>query len=218
MNSVIITAGGISSRFRGENKLLYKIGEKTVIECCIEKFINLDFIDEIIISANISVIDIFTDMFSFSNKIKVIEGGCSRQESVLKGLLACSNPDYVLIHDAARPFIAEKTIISCFDNAKKVGASIVAVKAIDTVKIVDNNGIISSTPDRNTLWNAQTPQIFKYEIILELHKKYVGKNFTDDSLLFEEAGIPVLITEGEYSNFKITTIQDVEKIKVKNEE
>jgi 2-C-methyl-D-erythritol 4-phosphate cytidylyltransferase len=217
MNSVIITAGGTSSRFKGENKLLYKIGEKTVIECCIDKFINLDFIDEIIISANISVIDIFTEMFSFSNKIKVIEGGSSRQESVLKGLLACSCPDYVLIHDAARPFIEEKTIITCIENAKKVGASIVAVKAIDTVKIVDNNGIISSTPDRNTLWNAQTPQIFKYETILELHKKFAGKNFTDDSLLFEEAGLPVCITEGEYSNFKITTIQDVEKIKNKNE-
>jgi 2-C-methyl-D-erythritol 4-phosphate cytidylyltransferase len=213
MNSVIITAGGTSSRFEGENKLLYNIGEKTVIECCVNKFINLDFIDEIIISANISLIEIFTKMFSFSNKIKIVEGGFTRQESVLKGLLACSNPDYVLIHDAARPFIEEKTIISCLENAKKVGASIVAVKSIDTIKIVDENGFISSTPDRNSLWNAQTPQIFKYKTILELHKKYAGKNFTDDSLLFEEEGLPVVITEGEYSNFKITTIQDVDKIK-----
>ena len=218
MNSVIITAGGTSSRFKGENKLLYKIGEKSVIETCVDKFLNLDFVDEIIISANISVIDVFAEIFSFSSKIKVVEGGSTRQESVLKGLFSCSSPDYVIIHDAARPFVDEKTICSCLENAKKIGASIVAVKTIDTVKIVDKNGIISSTPDRNILWNAQTPQIFKYETILELHKKYAGKNFTDDSLLFEEAGLPVFITEGEYSNFKITTIQDVEKIKVKNEE
>lgn len=213
MNSVIITAGGTSSRFKGENKLLYKIGEKTVIETCVNKFINLDFVDEIIICANISVINVFAEIFSYSSKIKVVEGGSTRQESVLKGLLACSSPDYVIIHDAARPFIEEKTIRECLKNAKKIGASIVAVKSIDTIKIVDNNGIISSTPDRNMLWNAQTPQIFKYETILDLHKKYAGKNFTDDSLLFEFAGRPVVITEGEYSNFKITTIDDIEKIK-----
>ena len=213
MNSVIITAGGTSSRFKGENKLLYKIGEKTVIETCVNKFINLDFVDEIIICANISVINVFAEIFSYSSKIKVVEGGSTRQESVLKGLLACSSPVYVIIHDAARPFIEEKTIRECLKNAKKIGASIVAVKSIDTIKIVDNNRIISSTPDRNMLWNAQTPQIFKYETIFDLHKKYAGKNFTDDSLLFEFAGRPVVITEGEYSNFKITTIDDIEKIK-----
>ncbi len=213
MISVVITAGGTSSRFKGENKLLCKIEGKTVIEICVQKFLNIDIIDEIIICANLSIIDELKQLFASFSTVKIIEGGKSRQESVFNGLLECSSPEYVIIHDGARPFISEKTILDCLDNAKKSGASIVAVKTIDTIKIVDENGFIVSTPNRNTLWNAQTPQIFKYDLILGLHEKYKDRDFTDDSLLFEEAGIPVVITVGEYSNFKITTIQDMEKIK-----
>ncbi len=213
MISVIITAGGSSSRFKGENKLLFKIGDKSVIQLCVDKFIRLDFVDEIIISTNIELIELFNNMFSDFPKIKIIEGGSSRQQSVFNGLKACSKPDYVIIHDAARPFIQEKTINDCLENAKKIGASIVAVKTVDTIKIVDKNGIITSTPDRNYLWNAQTPQIFNYDLIYRLHEKYASSVFTDDSLLFEKEGLPVSITEGDYSNFKITTIDDVNRIK-----
>ena len=213
MISVIITAGGSSSRFEGENKLLYKIGEKTVIETCLEKFINLNFVDEIVISANFSIIPELNKLFSNVSKIKIIEGGSSRQKSVFNALKACNNPDYVIIHDAARPFIKQKTIIECLNNAKDIGASIVAVKTVDTIKIVDKNGMISSTPDRNFLWNAQTPQIFKYDLIYRLHEKYFNCEFTDDSLLFEKEGLPVVITQGDYSNFKITTIDDIKRVK-----
>ncbi len=216
MISVIITAGGSSSRFKGENKLLFQIGKKSVIELCVEKFLNLDFVDEIIISTNFSLIDCFNEMFSGFDKIKIIEGGSSRQKSVFNGLKACNNPDYVIIHDAARPFVQEQTIINCLNNAKKIGASIVAVKTVDTIKVVNQDGIISSTPDRNFLWNAQTPQIFKYDLIYRLHEKYFNQEFTDDSLLFETEGLSVSITEGDYSNFKITTIDDIKRIK--NEE
>ena len=213
MISVIITAGGSSSRFEGENKLLYKIGEKTVIETCLEKFINLNFVDEIVISANFSIIPELNKLFSNVSKIKIIEGGSSRQKSVFNALKACNNPEYVIIHDAARPFIKQKTIIECLNNAKDIGASIVAVKTVDTIKIVDKNGMISSTPDRNFLWNAQTPQIFKYDLIYRLHEKYFNCEFTDDSLLFEKEGLPVVITQGDYSNFKITTIDDIKRVK-----
>ncbi len=213
MISVVITAGGTSSRFKGENKLLCKIEGKTVIETCVQKFINLDLVDEIIICANISIIDELKNLFLDIQKVKIIEGGQSRQESVFNGLKVCSNSDYVIIHDGARPFIKQDTILSCLENAKKVGASIVAVKTVDTIKIVDDNGVIVSTPDRNTLWNAQTPQIFKYDLIFDLHKKYFGKNYTDDSLLFEAEGLPVIVTAGDYSNLKITTVCDLERIK-----
>lgn len=213
MISVIITAGGSSSRFKGENKLLCKIGEKSVIELCVDKFISLDFVDEIVISANFSLIENFKNMFSNIPKIKIIEGGSSRQQSVFNGLKACNNPEYVIIHDAARPFIEQKTIIECLNNAKDIGASIVAVKTVDTIKIVDDEGIITSTPNRNFLWNAQTPQIFKFDLIYRLHEKYSNCEFTDDSLLFEKEGLPVSVTQGDYSNFKITTIDDVARVK-----
>ena len=80
-------------------------------------------------------------------------------------------------------------------------------------KTINNNGFIITTPDRNTLWNAQTPQIFEFSKILKAHINFVGKNFTDDSLLFEQMGYRVHITEGDYSNFKITTIDDLKNYK-----
>ncbi len=209
MNSVILTAGGNSSRFNGVNKLLFELKGKPVISYSIETFLDLRCVDEIVISANISIIENLKKLYGNNTKIKIVEGGKTRQESVLKGLLNCSEPDFVIIHDAARPFITKDTILKCLNKAYKTSAAIVAVKTIDTVKIVDDNGVIISTPDRKTLWNAQTPQIFDYKKILELHKKYIGYDFTDDACIFEKENKPVAIVQGEYSNFKITTLSDV---------
>lgn len=216
MISVVITAGGSSTRFNGNNKLLYELNDKPVIMYSVELFNSLEFIDEVIISANETLIPIFEKMFEMLKKVKVVKGGNTRQKSVFNGLKSCNKPDFVLIHDAARPFITRDVIINCLSKAKETGAAIVAVKTIDTIKIVDENGIINSTPNRAFLWNAQTPQIFKYDLILSLHEKYSDLNFTDDSLLFEKEGLPVSVSEGDYSNIKITTIQDVEKFNNKN--
>ncbi len=212
MIDVIITAGGSSSRFKGINKLLYKINNKPVIVHTVEKFLDLADISNIIISANKIIITELENLFANCNKIKIIQGGNTRQESVLNGLTYCKDPDYVIIHDAARPFIKKETILKCIENAKKYGASIVAVKTVDTIKLASADGFINSTLDRNFLWNAQTPQIFEYKKIFELHKLLKNKNFTDDSLLFEYYKYPVYITEGDYSNFKITTVDDISGI------
>ena len=209
MISTILTAGGSSSRFNGINKLLFKIDDKPVISHCVETFLNLRYIDEIIIPANISIIEDLVNLYKNNTEVKIIEGGETRQESVFKGLLACNNPDLVIIHDAARPFVSSDVIYKCLKKAYETSAAIAAVKTIDTVKIVADNGMIISTPERKTLWNAQTPQIFEYKKILELHKKYKDFNFTDDSCLFEKEGLPVAIVEGDYSNYKITTVSDV---------
>lgn len=209
MISTIITAGGNSTRFDGENKLLIKINGQPVIYRCVKIFDSLDFTDEIIICANKDYMEIYKNLFKNMKKVRVIQGGETRQESVYKGLKECKDCEYVIIHDGARPFIKPETIIKCLEKAKKYSGAIVAVKTIDTVKIVTYDGKIMSTPNRNTLWNAQTPQIFEYKKIMELHEKYKGQNFTDDSLLFENAGYTVYVQEGEYSNFKITTKEDL---------
>ena len=99
--SLIITAGGTSSRYGNTNKLLEKINDKTVIEETVTKFIDFDEIDEIIISANVSIIPILQEMFN-NSKIKIIEGGNTRQKSVYNALQVVKN-EYVLIHDGARP-------------------------------------------------------------------------------------------------------------------
>ena len=212
MISVIITAGGSSTRFKGQNKLLYELKGKPVISYSVELFSSLAFVDEIIISANETIIDYLSSLFVDFSKVKIIKGGSSRQESVFNALKACNDCEYVIIHDGARPFIDEQTVFNCLEKAKQIGGAIVAVKTIDTIKIVDEDGIIKSTPDRNFLWNAQTPQIFDYKLIYSLHQKYKDYSFTDDSLLYEKEELPVAICEGSYSNFKITTLQDLEKL------
>ena len=211
MINVIITAGGTSSRFAGQNKLLYKIEDKTVLEHTIDKFLSLDFIDKIIISANKMIIPDLPLKIVENAKIEIVEGGKTRQESVYNALKVCKNCDFVIIHDGARPFISPSVIKKCFEKAKETNAAIVAVKTTDTIKIVDEKGFITSTPPREFLWNAQTPQIFKYDLIYKLHEQYRGYGYTDDALLCENAGIPVCIVEGEYSNIKITTIEDISK-------
>lgn len=212
MISVIITAGGSSSRFQGQNKLLYNLNGQPVIKYSVDTFSLLEYVDEIIISANENIISDLRLLFSDIKKVKIIQGGACRQESVYKGLLACSKEcSYVIIHDGARPYITKEVISECLKKAKETNAAIAAVKTIDTVKIVDDNGFIKLTPDRKTLWNAQTPQIFRYDLILKLHEKYRNKSFTDDALLFETEGLHVAISEGDYANIKITTINDVKK-------
>lgn len=208
--SVIITAGGSSSRYGNKNKLLEIIKGKTILEHTVQVFLNRDDVDEIIIPAHK---DLIPDLKFKSDKIKIIEGGKVRQESVYFGLLACSKPDYVMIHDGARPLIKDKDIDLCLRKAIETGASIVASKVVDTMKTVDETGKITSTVPRDNMYAVQTPQIFKYDLILNAHEKLKGQSFTDDALLLEQLNIPVYVTEGDRTNIKITHKEDLDLIK-----
>ena len=141
--------------------------------------------------------------------IKVVLGGTTRQASVYNALKACANPDIVAIHDAARPLVKQEDIKNCLETAIKTKAAILGVRAVDTIKKTDENNKITSTPDRNCLWYVQTPQIFEYSLIMQAHKKFEGQGFSDDSGLVEALGKDVYISEGSYSNIKITTKKDI---------
>lgn len=206
--SLIITAGGISSRYGKNNKLLEKVNGKTVIEYSVEKFNYIEEIFEIVISSNKSIMPILNEIFYENKKVKIIEGGQTRQESVFNALKSVQTPDYVLIHDGARPLVEKDDIENLIEKMKKYGASTLAVKTVDTIKKVDETGRIISTVDRTNLYNIQTPQGFEFNKIFDAHKKLAGKNYTDDSGMLEALGIDVYITEGNYNNFKITTLSD----------
>lgn len=211
--SLIITAGGTSSRYGKENKLLEKINDKTVIEYSVEKFLPSKEISEIIISVNLKFISEFKTLFKNHSMIKIIEGGMNRQESVFNALKAANNPDFVLIHDGARPLVKTADIKKVIIKMKEKNAAILAVKTIDTIKKADESGKIIKTIDRTNLYNVQTPQGFKYELILEAHKKLEGQNFTDDAGMLEFLSSDVYIVEGDYTNFKITTKEDFLRMK-----
>lgn len=209
--NAIITAGGTSSRFGKNNKLLEKINGKEVIKYTVEAF-DFDKIDKIIISANPSIKSELTEIFKNYDKVVIIEGGKTRQESVFRGLQH-SPADYVLIHDGARPLVTREIIEKCMEKVKSVKAVSVMTKTTDTIKIVEGDRIIQ-TLDRNKLYNTQTPQAFEYNLILDAHQKLEGKSLTDDSGMVECLGGEVFVVEGSYKNIKITTPNDIDLAKV----
>ena len=209
--NAIIPAGGTSSRFGNKNKLLEKIYDKEVIRYTIEAFEKSE-VDEIIICSNINIIDELKEIFKNSQKVKIIEGGATRQESVFNGLKA-SECDYVLIHDGARPMISTDLINSAIEEVKTKKALTVATKTIDTIKEVIDGKIVR-TIDRAKLYNTQTPQAFEYNLIKDAHMKLYGQNFPDDAGMLEELGQTVYILNGSYKNIKITTQNDIDIAKI----
>lgn len=211
--SAIIAAAGSSSRF-GSQKLLEDLNGKKVIEKTIEAFDSHPLIDEIIICTSTDIIEEIKQLSSNHNKVKaVILGGKNRQESVLKGLLEASTPDYIAIHDGARPLISAEIISRTIQKAIEHHHAACAVSIKDTVKKVTNNKIVS-TLDRNELYQIQTPQVFEYTQILNAHKKHKSEVFTDDTLLMEREGKEVYIVKGCYKNLKITTPEDIDIARV----
>lgn len=211
--SAIITAGGTSSRFGNTNKLLEKVHSKEVIVHTVDSFLAVQEINDIIICANVSIMEILKEIFNGQDKIRIIEGGKTRQESVFNGLKECKDCDYVLIHDGARPMITPEIINKAILIVQDKKALTVATKTTDTIKQVDENLKIIKTIDRNSLWNTQTPQAFEYKLILEAHKKLQGLDFSDDAGMLESLGEDVYILEGDYKNIKITTQSDIELAK-----
>lgn len=209
--NVIITAGGTSSRFGNKNKLLEKINGKEVIQYTVDAF-RYSNVNEIIICANLSIMEEIQEIFKNYENIKIIEGGATRQASVYNGLKA-SACDYVIIHDGARPIISTELINICSEMVKEVKALSVMTKTIDTIKEIEHGKIVK-TIDRAKLYNTQTPQAFAYDLILKAHEKFEGRNFTDDAALVEELGEDVYVIDGSYKNIKITTQSDIDLAKI----
>ena len=204
--SAIITSGGSSVRF-GSNKLLEKIGTLTVIETTILKFI--DLVDEIIIPCREDIKNYLLNSKLDLSKIVFTQNGSTRQQSVYNGLLACNNPDFVLIHDGARPYIDPETIKKTIELVKSKKAIVVGIRAIDTIKEI-KDGKIVKTIDRTTIFQAHTPQAFDFNLIKSIHEKYKNNpDFTDDSSMVEAENIDVYYLEGLKSNIKITTKEDL---------
>lgn len=144
--------------------------------------------------------------------IELIPGGSTRQESVYNGLQALStNAAQVLIHDGARCLATPNLFNACSDAILNCSGLIAAISVKDTIKVVDEHGIIKSTPERKQLWAAQTPQGFDVKLLKQCHAEGVrqGWEVTDDAALFEKCGMEVRIVPGEETNLKITTPQDL---------
>ncbi len=150
---------------------------------------------------------------ALQNRAWVLQsGGPSRQESVLRGLQSTgADSDVIAIHDGARPFISPALIDRCVEAARQKGAVVVGLPARDTIKLVATDRYIESTLPRGSLWEIQTPQVFRRDIVLAAHEwaASAGVAATDDAMLVEQQGERVFVLEGERSNFKITFADDL---------
>ena len=144
--------------------------------------------------------------------VEILAGGVERQDSVHNALLRLpSNCNWVMIHDGVRPFPSSRLIRAAWEGARETGASITAVPATDTVKRACD-GRVSETLPRNEIWLVQTPQVFRKDIILDAYEKAVSSGWlgTDDASFVERIGVPVAIVQGERTNIKVTTPEDLE--------
>lgn len=153
--------------------------------------------------------------YHFTKVSQVIEGGRERYDSVFLALESIGQTGYVLIHDGARPFITAELIEKVIMQMKEYRACIVGTPVKETIKVVDSEGFIVSSPDRTTLWSAQTPQAFEYESIRKAYdlfdkvKDKSGTAVTDDAMVYEMfIKQPVKMIPGDYHNIKITTPED----------
>lgn len=212
--SAVIVSAGNSSRMGGINKQFLKIGNMSVIARSISAFQKCNLIDEIVVvtrNSDIPAIKKEIEKFSFTKVSAIVEGGDTRQISVYNGVTATSSEsDFIAIHDGARPLVTEKVITDTLYAAIDFGAATTGVKVKDTIKLVNADNDIISTPDRGVMRAVQTPQIFSKDLYLKAVKSVPNsKDFTDDCMLIEAYGKTVKFVDGDYKNIKITTPEDI---------
>lgn len=215
--SAIVVAAGKGSRMKADcPKQFIEMLGKPILYYTLNAFEKSE-IDEVVIVVSEEYLDYvqkeIVEKYKLKKVSKVIQGGNERYESVYKGLMILGDSDYVLVHDGARPFIEAEMINRVICEVAISDAVIVGVKSKDTVKIVNAEGMVEMTPDRNYVWNIQTPQAFAYDLLKNAYDIIVSENYTaitDDAMVVEYATKqPIKVIEGSYHNIKITTPEDL---------
>jgi 2-C-methyl-D-erythritol 4-phosphate cytidylyltransferase len=213
--AVILPAAGKSSRFKDKHykKVFANLAGRAVWLHVAERFMNRNDTLQTILVISPDDREDFISKFGANIAIlgiQVVDGGAERADSV-EAALAHVQPeaDFVCIHDAARPCLVDAWIDKVYAAAEKSGAAIAAVPVSSTVKRAGANHEIEETVDRSGLWAAQTPQVFRRELLLEAYAKRDGFNATDDAQLVERIAHPVTLVPGSSLNLKITTNEDL---------
>lgn len=210
----VILAAGNSTRM-GFSKMTADLCGKPVVLHTLTAFQNADVIDAILLVARAADTALFRRLCEQNGITKlcgIIEGGATRQQSAENSLSALpADADFIAVQDGARPLCSTDIITRTVEAAYTYGAAAAAVPVKDTIKVIDADGCVTATPDRSTLWQVQTPQVFdlrQYRAAFE-SAKADGVDLTDDCQLFERQGLPVKLVTGGYENLKITTPEDL---------
>ena len=216
--TAIIAAAGSGLRMKldgGLSKQFITVGGKPVILRTLETFDACDIIDDIIVvtrHADIETVKKLTSDAKLTKIRSVILGGKTRQESVTAAVAELDRQtDFVAIHDGARCIVTDADIRAVVASAMKTGAATAANRVTDTLKEVNDSGVITGTPDREKLWSVQTPQVFQVNLYRSSLANGVKKRLTvtDDCALASAAGFRVNVVETSRTNIKITTPEDL---------
>lgn len=224
-NIAVVLAAGQGKRMHSSIRKQYLLlRDKPVIYYALKAFQDSSFIEEIILVAGKGEEAYcrteIVERFHFTKVKKIVEGGKERYHSVANALKVTEGTGYVFIHDGARPFLSAEILLRAYDAVKEHHACVVGMPVKDTIKIVDKDCFAENTPNRETLWQVQTPQAFTialakeaYESLLikEEELKAQGIRITDDAMVVETLlRHPVKLVEGSYQNIKITTPEDLQ--------
>lgn len=215
--TAIVLAAGQGKRMGTKLQKQYlEIDGKPVLYYSLRAFEEAELIDDIVLVVGAGQTNYcetqIVSKYGFTKVKAIVEGGKERYHSVANGLYEVEE-GYVFIHDGARPFVNEEILQRVYNEVVEYKACVVGMPVKDTIKIADENGFADVTPDRNLLWQVQTPQVFETSLIKEAYKKLMESdtiNVTDDAMVAEQMlGVKVKLVPGSYENIKITTPEDL---------
>jgi 2-C-methyl-D-erythritol 4-phosphate cytidylyltransferase len=207
---VVIAGAGISQRM-GADKVFVSLAGKPLLAWSVDVCQSCEQVDQIVIVLHESKLDLGRKLVAergWSKVVEVCPGGDRRQDSVRQGLSKLKGCDWAIIHDGARPFLTLELIRDGLEAARSTGSAVAAVPVTDTVKRGDSDLMVRETLNRQELWAAQTPQVFRFDIITEAHEQ-IKDDVTDGASMVEQLGYKVKLYMGSYDNIKITTPEDL---------
>ena len=196
----------------GADKLFTEVAGRPLLAHAIAPFQECASIERIVLvmaPLNLKRGRELVERYGFTKAATLVKGGERRQDSVRLGLEALGEREYVAVHDGARPLVTVELIGRGVDAARETGATAPAVPIADTVKEVGPEGVVLRTLDRSHLSAVQTPQVFRYELLMRAHRE-VTEDVTDDAAMVEALGERVRLFEGSRANVKVTTVADLE--------
>ncbi|MDZ7772306.1 MAG: 2-C-methyl-D-erythritol 4-phosphate cytidylyltransferase [Balneolaceae bacterium] len=222
---LILPAAGSGSRMSLEVPKPYlEIAGRTILEHTLRRFLQLEGLVRVVVAASPERMKqaraILDHALPGSLAATVVEGGDERQHSIRNALVEAGDAELVLVHDAVRPFVTPAQIDACCRTAADCGGAVLGVPARDTIKRTGKGRRIVETPSRRELWQAQTPQVFRRELLVRAYEQAREEHFTgtDDASLVERAGGEVRMVEGSRENFKITYPLDLKLARLLLEE
>ena len=211
----VIVAAGSGTRMGGFDKLFTEVAGRPLLAHAIAAFQECAAVEQIVLvlsAENVERGEALVRAQDFSKVCTVVSGGERRQDSVRLGLEALGECEYVAVHDGGRPLVTVDLIERGLEAARRAGAAVAALPLVDTIKEAGADGLVVRTVDRSRLWAAQTPQVFRRDLLMRAHRE-ISADVTDDAAMLEVLGVPVKVFPGDRRNIKVTTAEDLEWVR-----